>query len=189
MPTPRGKGKQTTRQRKELVERGIDPDTGEALDSAEQQDSEAAQPERRDPGKRPAGYGDELLWAMAEEFERLAYKHRVGLGGRGVPYIYKALAETADRSGIRDMECRDGNAKVVRGAELGVRLVRFFWDRAPWDGAGDVISQFADPIMFEECLVAMRKAWQRRRAHTLIQKKMGQPVPPLPPRRRMMEGN
>jgi hypothetical protein len=129
---------------------------------------------------------------MAGEFERLAYKHRVGLGGRGVPYIYKALAETADRSGIRDIECRDGNAKVVRGAELGVRLVRFFWDRAPWDGSGDVIAQFSDPIMFEDCLAKMREIWQLRRVHQQIEERRRNAPPdePMPPSRRTKrEGN
>lgn len=113
---------------------------------------------------------------MSLEFERLAYKHRVGLGGRGVPYIYKALAQSVDRSGMRDMECRDGNAKLVRGAELGVRLIRFFWDQAPWDRDGDVISQFADPMMFEDCLAEMVKRWHSQRLHKAFQARVAEGI-------------
>ena len=33
-----------------------------------------------------------------------------------------------------------------------MRLVQFFWDNAPWDRDGNVITQFTSPMMFEDCL-------------------------------------
>lgn len=133
--------------------------------------------------KRNDEYGDTLLWSMAEEFERQAYDNGVRLSV-GVPYIYKALALSVERSGIRDLVCKDGDSKTVRGDELGVRLVRFFWDNAPWDPDGDVVSEFAAPLMFEDCLKAMQERWLNRRIHLDIQ--AGRNVRPQPVRKRYM---
>lgn len=126
---------------------------------------------------QPSGYGDGLLWAMAEEFERQAYDNRVSLSGKGVPYIYRALAQSVDRAEIRALRCTDGDSRPVSVPEFGVRLVRFFWNHAPWDRDGDLISQFADPIMFEDCRDALLQRWEGRRVHLALEGRRKNSVP------------
>lgn len=136
------------------------------------------EPGHRNPDTLPDGYGDPLLWQMAEEFERRAYREHVPLR-RSVPYLYKGLARAVDRAGLRALAVRDARDRPVAGPALGVALVRFFWDEAPWDPAGDLLSQFTDSVMFADCLKALRKGWSEQRSHRILaeQKARGEYVP------------
>lgn len=134
---------------------------------------------RGDPGagsitrEFPKGYGDELRWAMADEFIRQA-RANVYYMGVGVPYVYKALTEALTLSGLRRMDPKRWvyKGRQIRMYEVGIHLVRYFWNHAPWDRHGDILQQFTDQAMFDDCLAEMLAGWQRQRAHEQIQKKM-----------------
>jgi hypothetical protein len=105
------------------------------------------------------------VMAMAIRFEELAYENRVSLGGRGAPYLAAMFRESVERSGMLTRKYRDGDSKPVPLPLVGRTVVRLFWDKAPWDREGDVARQFADPIMFEDCLAAVVERWANRRGH------------------------
>lgn len=149
-----------------------------AVERAGQESLFDPEPQRgRPPGRapkrdRPAGYENAMVWAMAERFERLAYDNRVYLGGKGAPYIYKALARPVAVAGIQRRRYLTGRAGVyIHGADLGIRIVNYFWKHAAWDEGGDTISLFADPLMLEECLAGLKGYWRARRAATRLDAK------------------
>lgn len=133
---------------------------GALFDTPDSPEPQERQPRRK--GGRPKGYGDDLRWDMAERFERRALENHVPLHGN-VPFIYKALTEITEQTGLRTMKVTDGKGNPVYAARLGVKLVDYFWDRAPWDRDEDVIIQFTDPVMFRDCLRALLKSWAARR--------------------------
>lgn len=139
-------------------------------------DSPGSAPSAPPSSDLPKGYGNDLLWAMAEEFERQAYANRVMLRG-GVPYIYKAMAQAVDRRGMQTLICTDGKGREVKGTDLGVRLVRFFWNRWPWDRDGDLIYQFSNSVALEQILRELERRWKSRRDHEATQARMKTYVP------------
>jgi hypothetical protein len=142
------------------------PTFRQAADQVERQDRREAYArpaQQRDSNRPPEAYPDELLWDIATRFEMRARDNRVSLGGRNAPWIYRRLAETVDRSGMREMEFRDGHDQPVPLRLAGRALVAVFWNYAPWDGDGDVIGQFADQVMFDDCLEKMKDRWYNRR--------------------------
>jgi hypothetical protein len=165
---PSRAGKKTYNERAADVDHGLDPDTG-------RREQLPASAEAAVPADRPKGYADDLLWEMATVFERMAYEERVAT--RSVPYVYKALAQAVDRSGMRTLTCWDGAGLPVRGVDLGVRLVRFFWNRYPWDRSGDVLSQFASPVAFDGHFRALRKRWHSKRTGRQMQERLATYTP------------
>lgn len=119
--------------------------------------------QERDNDAPPAAYSDELLWNIATRFEMRARENRVSLGGRNAPWIYRRVADTVERSGMRGMEFRDGWDRPVELRLAGRAVVAVFWNHAPWDRDGDVIGQFADQVMFDDCLEKMKDRWYNRR--------------------------
>lgn len=110
------------------------------------------------------------VMSMAVRFEELAYENRVSLGGRGAPYLAAMFRDPVNRSGVLSMKVRDSEAKLVDTGKVLRNVARMFWERAPWDREGDVARQFADPIMFEDCLAAVKTRWRNRYVHNQLVK-------------------
>lgn len=110
------------------------------------------------------------VMSLAIRFEELAYENRVSLGGKGAPYLAAMFRDPVNRSGILGMKVRDGDGRLVDTGKVLRNVCRMFWEWAPWDRDGDVARQFADPIMFEECLDAVRKRWRNRYIHNQLVK-------------------
>lgn len=133
------------------------------VERQERRETYARPAQQRDNDRPPEAYPDELLWNIATRFEMRARENRVSLGGRNAPWIYRRLADTVERSGMRGMKFRDGRNQPVELHMAGRALVAVFWNYAPWDRDGDVIGQFADQVMFDDCLEKMKERWYNRR--------------------------
>lgn len=133
------------------------------VERQERREAYARPAQERDNDAPPPAYPDTLLWDIATRFEMRARENHVSLGGRNAPWIYRRLADTVERSGMREMKFRDGKNQPVELRLAGRAVVAVFWNYAPWDRDGDVIGQFADQVMFDDCLEKMKDRWYNRR--------------------------
>jgi hypothetical protein len=115
---------------------------------------------------------EDPVMSMAIRFKELAYENRVMIEGKFVSAAYLAaiFRDPVAQSGMLTRKYHDGDGKPVSHGKVGRNVVRMFWDRAPWDRDGDIVRQFADPVMFEECLKAVVERWKCRYIHNQLVK-------------------
>ena len=124
----------------------------------------------RDRSGPPPSYPDALLWDMAEFFAEKAYKNQVSLGGRGVPWLYKAFADVVDHSGLRThkwtrLNKDTGQVYHPDASRVARNVVAYFWQYPDyWAEEGDVVGAFTDPLVFRQILKAIDRAWKTQAA-------------------------